>query len=102
LSFVRAAALLDPFDPVELRMAARASLVSRPEDFPALDALYDRYFLEQERAVEAPPIEAGPPPSHDPEGPKVAEEEEGLSVASRWTGASEDEQPEGESALRIA
>jgi uncharacterized protein with von Willebrand factor type A (vWA) domain len=101
LSFVRAATLLDPFDPVDLRMAARATLVSRPEDFPALDALYDRYFLDQERPVEAPPIEAGPPPSHDPEAPKVAEEEEGLSVASRWTGASEDEQPEGESALRI-
>jgi uncharacterized protein with von Willebrand factor type A (vWA) domain len=77
------------------------TLVSRPEDFPALDTLYDRYFLEEERPVEAPPIEAGPPPSHDPEAPKMGEEEEGPTVASRWTGATEDEQPEGESALRI-
>jgi uncharacterized protein with von Willebrand factor type A (vWA) domain len=102
MSFVRAAALLDSFDPVDLRMAARMTLVSRPEDFPALDALFDRYFLQQERPPDASIIEAGPPPSHDPDAPQVAhEDEEALTVASRWTGAPEDAEPEGESALRI-
>jgi uncharacterized protein len=102
MSFVRAATLLDPFDPVDLRLAARMTLVSRPEDFPQLDALYDRYFLRMERPPDASIVEAGPPPSHDPEAPPVLHDgEEALSVASRWTGATEDDEPEGESALRI-
>jgi uncharacterized protein with von Willebrand factor type A (vWA) domain len=102
MSFVRAASLIDCFDPVELRLVARMTLVSRPEDFPALDALYDRYFFQQERPLEASIIEAGPPPSHDPDAPQVVhDDEEALTVASRWTGAPEDAEPEGESALRI-
>jgi uncharacterized protein with von Willebrand factor type A (vWA) domain len=44
LTFCRAAAALDPLDREQLRRAARISLVSRPEDFPLLDALFDRYF----------------------------------------------------------
>jgi uncharacterized protein with von Willebrand factor type A (vWA) domain len=102
LSFVRAAALLDSFDPVDLRLAARMTLVSRPEDFPALDALYDRYFLDQERPPDASIVETGPRPPQDPDAPQVAhDDEEALTVASRWTGAPEEAEPEGESALRI-
>ena len=34
----------------------------------------------------------GPPPSHDPDAPQVAhDDEEALTVASRWTGAPEDD-----------
>jgi len=102
MSFVRSAAVLDSFDPVDLRLAARMTLVSRPEDFGQLDALYDRYFLQRERPPDASIVEAGPPPSHDPEAPPVQHDDErALTVASRWTGATEDEAPEGESALRI-
>jgi len=102
MSFVRSAAVLDSFDPVDLRLAARMTLVSRPEDFAQLDALYDRYFLQRERPPDASIVEAGPPPSHDPEAPPVQHDDErALTVASRWTGATEDEAPEGESALRI-
>src|SRR5207253_3205244 len=36
LSFCRAATVLDPFDPGDLRLAARATLVSRAEDFAEL------------------------------------------------------------------
>jgi uncharacterized protein len=101
MSFARAAATLDPFDPVDLRLAARMTLVSRPEDFAQLDALYDRYFLQRERPPDASIMEPGPPPSHDPEAPPVKDDDEqALTVASRWTGATE-ETPEGESALRI-
>ncbi len=44
LSFCRSAAVLDPFDPADLRLAARATLVSRHEDLAALDDAFDRYF----------------------------------------------------------
>ena len=44
LTFCRAATVLDPFDPVDLRLAARATLVSRPDDLARLDELFDRYF----------------------------------------------------------
>src|SRR2546425_470580 len=44
MTFCRAAAELDPFDPVDLRFAARATLVSRPEDLEVLDTLFERYF----------------------------------------------------------
>ena len=37
LSFCRSAAVLDPFDPADLRLAARATLVSRHEDLAALE-----------------------------------------------------------------
>src|SRR5437899_8309305 len=42
LSFCRSAALLGPFDPADLRLAARATLVSRHEDLTALDGAFDR------------------------------------------------------------
>src|SRR5438046_2090105 len=44
LTFCRAAGVIDPLEPDALRWAARASLVSRPEDIPVLDAAFDRYF----------------------------------------------------------
>src|SRR5207249_5583297 len=44
LSFCRSAAVLDPLDPADLLLAARATLVSRHEDMAALDGAFDRYF----------------------------------------------------------
>src|SRR5438105_6776258 len=43
-TFVRAASLLDVSDRTDLRLAARATLVSRPQEFERLDALFDRFF----------------------------------------------------------
>ncbi|TMK86538.1 MAG: hypothetical protein E6G44_03120, partial [Actinobacteria bacterium] len=43
-AFCRAAVVLDPFDATDLRWAARATLVSRHEDFAALDEAFDAYF----------------------------------------------------------
>jgi len=102
ISFCRAAAALDPFDAVDLRLAARATLVSRPEDFPALDALFDRYFGPDERpALELPQAETGPSPAREPDEALVPPEEAEVIVAAKWTGASEEDEPEGDSALRI-
>jgi len=47
LSFCRSAAVLDPLDRGDLRLAARATLVSRHEDFEALDLAFDRYFSDE-------------------------------------------------------
>jgi uncharacterized protein with von Willebrand factor type A (vWA) domain len=62
LSFCRAAALLDPSDRTDLRLAARATLVSRPEEFELLDGAFDRYFGSTavvhpvvSRSITAPP-----------------------------------------------
>src|SRR5712691_2847954 len=44
LTFCRAAAALDAFDRGDVRLAARATLVSRPEDFLLLDEAFERYF----------------------------------------------------------
>jgi uncharacterized protein with von Willebrand factor type A (vWA) domain len=57
-SFCRAAAVLDPFDRADLRLAARATLVSRHEDFDALDQAFERYFGPQ-----APRVYEEPPPA---------------------------------------
>src|SRR5207237_7295595 len=72
LTFCRAASALDPFDRSDLHAAARASLVSRPEDFGRLDALFERYFDaalsapsgDGTDAFGAPP--GGPPPEPPP------------------------------------
>jgi uncharacterized protein with von Willebrand factor type A (vWA) domain len=97
LSFCRAASLLDPFDPEDLRVAARTTLVSRREDFDILDSAFDRYFrsgVVTEPAAGTggtdPPVTEGPGP--DREG----------SVAASWsTSGLGDDEPEGETAIRI-
>jgi uncharacterized protein len=102
LTFCRAATVLDPFDPVDLRLAARATLVSRPDDLARLDELFDRYFsavpdlrlpavgLTEEEGAEPVP------------GPRERADDEGVGLtAASWRGADAEEEPEGESAIRI-
>jgi uncharacterized protein with von Willebrand factor type A (vWA) domain len=105
-TFVRAASLLDVSDRTDLRLAARATLVSRPQDIERLDALFDRFFatgfgIERPAGPGAPDeMERSPgePEQHGRDGVRV-----GLA-SSRWTssrvepgGDDEDE----EAAIRI-
>ena len=97
LSFCRAAAPLDPFDPVDLRLAARATLVSRPEDFaawtrvrpllPGRDRLPTACRRPDERVRAA-----------CPRARRVSDDDEGATVATLVGAAcGREEEPEGES-----
>ena len=100
LSFCRAAAALDPFDPEDLRLAARTTLVSRPEDFALLDEAFDRYFrdgiLPPVQDGESGRLEGLPPPA-------IPQQETIGEVAASWSNlaADDDEELEGETAIRI-
>jgi uncharacterized protein with von Willebrand factor type A (vWA) domain len=105
LTFCRAAAALDPFDRRDLHAAARAALVSRPEDFPALDAAFARYFSGQ------PVVEGGgSEPGRDGDaGARAsadavrgdAPSERTVVRAARWSSAGLEEEAEEEAAIRI-
>jgi len=102
VTFCRGAAALSPLDRDDLYWAARASLISRPEDVEAFDLAFDEYFRT---VVGLPPIARmvlpkTPVPSSggEPGGDVVIEE--GL-VAAQWRAAGPDEEPEGEAAIRI-
>jgi uncharacterized protein with von Willebrand factor type A (vWA) domain len=100
LSFCRAAAALDAFDPDELRLAARATLASRPEDLAVLDEAFDRYFREgilpPGRDGDGGRLEGLPPPALPHEDPTG-------EVAAGWSnlGGDDDQPLEGETAIRI-
>jgi uncharacterized protein with von Willebrand factor type A (vWA) domain len=107
LTFCRAAATLGPFDRTDLWLAARATLVSRPEDYPLLEAAFDRYFGTEAAAAgsggdgsapEAPP-RRGDRPTDVPAGPEGRQ----IITASRWstTGDLDVEDDEEQSAIRI-
>jgi uncharacterized protein len=98
LSFCQAASVLDPVDRSDLHAAARATLVSRPEDFELLDEAFDRYFgtgvptddpppaaLPRGRAGEGPEAQPGPVPG----------------AAHRWSGAESDEEAEDSTSVRL-
>ena len=102
LTFCRAAAVLDGFDRPDLHRAARATLVSRREDFGVLDAAFDQYFAgrmavpgagagdrPQATAASRPPAEPGPA-----EGGTVTR-------AASWSPVATDQEVEGEVAIRI-
>lgn len=104
LSFCRAATVLDPFDSGDLRLAARATLVSRPEDFPPLDDAFDRYFGG---GVLSEPPSAGLGADEDaqPQAQAPGPEQGDLGVAARWSSlgsgeATNDDESE-EIAIRI-
>src|SRR6266516_2216251 len=104
LTYCRAAAVLDPFARADLHAAARASLVSRPEDFPRLDALFDRYFRDGLDAATPDPgavdADAAPGPRQEArQGGDVAEEV--VVSSSRWSPAGADDEPDGEAAIRL-
>ncbi len=104
LTFVRAATALDPFDRDQLRAAARASLVSRPEDFPKLDALFDRYFgaglaVEEDAAADLGSVQRG---TKGEEPLAEGEPEVTISQSSAsWSPAADDEETDEEAAIRI-
>jgi uncharacterized protein len=100
LSFCRAAAALDPFDPEDLLLAARATLVSRPDDFPLLEEAFDRYFREgllPPPAVDEDRRLDGLPPPALPSTETVGD------VAASWSNLAADDEQEvdGETAIRI-
>jgi uncharacterized protein with von Willebrand factor type A (vWA) domain len=102
MTFCRAAALLDPFDPIDLRLAARSTLISRPEDLSTLDALFDRYFGTA--ATAEMDTQAGRPGRgrrHPPPEERAGELER-VTPASSWSKAEPGDDADGDSAaLRI-
>lgn len=101
LSFCRAASALDVFDRTDLHCAARATLVSRPEEFPVLDEAFDRYF----GPVGLEPIEAGSRKAADPTVPdrpaETTSEERAITPSARWAPGDDERETEGEAAIRI-
>jgi uncharacterized protein len=102
LAFCRAAAALDPFDREDLRLAARATLVSRHADLPVVDALFHRYFEDGAAAPDETFVGGVAIPTAEP-NTRVATGEEplGIVVAASWRGANAGEKLEGESAIRV-
>src|SRR5207244_3983855 len=105
VTFCRAAASFEEPTRDDLYWAGRASLTARREDTELFDEAFERYFALGD----------------DPELPRVFQlpseteirreaSDEGIaadlgvgerSTAASWRGAGDDEEPEGESALRI-
>jgi uncharacterized protein with von Willebrand factor type A (vWA) domain len=102
LAFCRAAAALDPFDREDLRLAARATLVSRHEDLPVVDALFHRYFEDGAAAPDETFVRGTATPTAEPK-PRVAtgDEPDGVVVAASWRGGGAEEELEGQSAIRV-
>jgi uncharacterized protein with von Willebrand factor type A (vWA) domain len=96
LTFCRAAAALDAFDPEEVRLAARATLVSRPEDFPQLDEAFERYFGRG--VVEPEPEARDARPQH--RGAEGAGSQ-APSPSAGWSTVGLEEDTEGETAVRV-
>jgi uncharacterized protein len=105
LTFCRAAAALGALNRDQLYWAGRASLISRPEDVEAFDDVFEAHFRDGIRIELNLPASA-PPESvdeHDlPDGvqPDGAGTDE-PPLASRWSAAADDEDPEGDAAVRI-
>jgi uncharacterized protein len=97
LSFCRSAAVLDPFDPADLRLAARSTLVSRHEDLAALDDAFDRYFGNPAISLpESPPADI--PAPHDQEA-GTSENEVVVAAGRAFEGPGDE--VDGEAVLRI-
>lgn len=103
VTFCRAAAALDPLDPDDVLLAARATLVSRPADLSTLDEAFDRYFGTDSAVIEPATgrdSRSQDRPTH--QGSTEPSQEGATSSASRWSSAGPDDMLEGESAIRIA
>jgi len=96
MSFCRSAAVLDPFDRTDLRLAARATLVSRHDDLAALDEAFDRYFGNEPVPVPEQPRSTAPRPGADA-GPTEVE----IMLGTGRALAGRDEDVEGQAALRV-
>src|SRR5437867_1716499 len=106
ITFCRAAAALLPLRREDLYWAARASLVSRPEDLEAFDDAFAEYFASGARlpvfarlAVPRAPV-SEPRSAHAAAPPDELEALAGL-VAARWRAAEQADEPDGATALRI-
>jgi uncharacterized protein with von Willebrand factor type A (vWA) domain len=104
LTFCRAVAALGLTDRDSLYWAGRASMVARKEDIEPYDLAFDDWYRSLGRG-DGPVIELTLP---GPAGESAVEvgEPDDLEVvvgptAASWRGADEDEEPEGESAIRI-
>lgn len=103
VTFCRAAATLGAFDRIDLYWSARSTLISRREDLEAFDAAFDRWFREGVR----PGPDLSPPEVSTGERAAPDESSEGLIadedrvVAREWHGLAEEEEAEGEAAIRI-
>jgi uncharacterized protein with von Willebrand factor type A (vWA) domain len=102
VTFCRAAAALLPLRREDLYWAARASLVSRPEDLDAFHLAFDEYFGVGDGFPAVARLEAPRTPAISREAESVGEPMAvtGL-VGGRWRAASDAEEPEGEAALGI-
>lgn len=106
VTFCRAAAALGALDREDLYWAARASLISRPEDVGTFDEAFDAWFGGRVRIVlDLPPEAAGEDEAAarvraaEAGGPEVEEER---VVAREWHELGEgEEEVEGEAAIRI-
>jgi uncharacterized protein with von Willebrand factor type A (vWA) domain len=102
LSFCRAAAALDAFDTVDLRLAARTTLISRPEDIEALDAMFDRYFRQgvtAEDSLEDLPLPAVTAAAEQRN--EITADEPTRVIASQWSGTAAEPSTDEETAIRI-
>jgi uncharacterized protein with von Willebrand factor type A (vWA) domain len=104
VTFCRAAAALGALDRAQLYWAGRASLISRPEDVEAFDDVFDAHFrdgirIELNLPASAPQASVD---EHDlPDGVQPDGAGDDPPLASRWSAAADDEDPEGEAAVRI-
>jgi uncharacterized protein with von Willebrand factor type A (vWA) domain len=104
MTFCRAAAALGALDRTDLYWAARSSLISRPEDVEAFDAAFAEWFREGIRIE----LNLPAPPPDDPDADREAGDpleslvvEEERIVAREWHGIDDEEEAEGEAAIRI-
>jgi uncharacterized protein len=105
VTFCRATASLGALDRTDLYWAARSSLISRPEEVEAFDAAFGQWFREGVR------IEldlSGPQPADGREGDRTRGDtleglviEEERIVAQEWHAIDDEEETEGEAAIRI-
>jgi uncharacterized protein with von Willebrand factor type A (vWA) domain len=104
VTFCRAAGALGALDRADLYWAGRASLISRPQDVDAFDAAFEEWFREGLRMEVGLPVAV----PEDRDGPRRRTEgieglvlDEDRVVAKEWHGLDEEEETEGEAAVRI-
>jgi uncharacterized protein with von Willebrand factor type A (vWA) domain len=101
VTFCRAAGALGTLDRTDLYWAARASLISRPEDAEAFDAAFASWFGRGLRLEAEPPaVDDRAPDQRQRPGLEGAAEDDAV-VAAEWHALEEGDEPEGEAAIRI-
>jgi uncharacterized protein len=99
LAFCRAAAVLDPLDGRDIRLAARATLVSHPDHLAELDALFERYF--DPSGTRSSALQPAPTPSQEPSGGSLDGAEAAPAVTEAWAGDRTDDRAEAVAAVRV-